>query len=109
MPLREVFDIAADAVGARRPRFSIPSRLLYIIGFARGIASRLLRRDIPINSVSVKLMHIMPPMDHRKTVRELGWHPSPAPDSIREAAHFYDEQREQRHQQRVRKSPERCR
>jgi dihydroflavonol-4-reductase len=83
MPLREVFDIAADAEGARRPRFSIPSRLLYIIGFARDIASRLLRRDIPINSGSVKLMHIMPPMDHTKAVRELGWHPAQRPTRYR--------------------------
>jgi dihydroflavonol-4-reductase len=75
---REVFDIAAEAVGARRPRFPIPFLLLYIIAVTGDIASRLLRRDVLINSVSVKLMHVTPPTDHRKAVERIGLAPKPS-------------------------------
>jgi dihydroflavonol-4-reductase len=34
-------------------------------------------------------MHVMTPLDHTKAVRELGWNPSPTPDAIVEAAHFF--------------------
>jgi probable F420-dependent oxidoreductase len=82
---------AADAVGARRPRFGVPFGLLPVAGFAADVASRILRRDLPMNSVSLRLSHIMPPMDHGKAMRELGWQPSPTPESIRKAARFYVE------------------
>jgi dihydroflavonol-4-reductase len=91
MTVRDIFETAADAVGARRPRFGVPFGLLPVAGIAGDIASRILRRDLPMNSVSLRLSHIMPPMDHNKAVRELGWQPSPTPESIRKAARFYVE------------------
>jgi dihydroflavonol-4-reductase len=38
----------------------------------------------------------MPPMDHRKAERELGWRPAPVHDAIRRAAVFFTEQRRNR-------------
>jgi dihydroflavonol-4-reductase len=51
----------------------------------------VLRRDTPVTSTSVRLTHIMAPMDHSKAERELGWQPEPVHDSIRRAARFFQE------------------
>jgi dihydroflavonol-4-reductase len=94
MTVRELYDTAADAGGARRPRFGIPLRALYVIGYVGDVVGRVLRRDTPVTSTSVRLTHIMAPMDHGKAERELGWQPKPIRDSIRRAAQFYrDNQR----------------
>jgi nucleoside-diphosphate-sugar epimerase len=93
MQWNDIFDIAADTVGARRPRIAVPFWLTRVLGRVGDVAARVLRRDLPVNSVGVRLAHIMSPMDHGKAVRELGWQPRPAPDSIRKAAQFYEEQR----------------
>jgi nucleoside-diphosphate-sugar epimerase len=94
MTVRELYDTAADAGGARRPRFGIPLRALYVIGYVGDVVGRVLRRDTPVTSTSVRLTHIMAPMDHGKAERELGWQPKPIHDSIRRAAQFYrDNQR----------------
>ena len=98
MSWRDIFDTAADAVGARRPRIPVPFRLTQALGPVADVAAAVLRRDLLISSVSVRLAHIMSPMDHSKAVRELGWQPTPAPDSIREAARFFEEQRRRRSQ-----------
>jgi dihydroflavonol-4-reductase len=96
MQWNELFDIAADAVGARRPRIPVPFGLTIRLGSAGDFAARVLRRDVLVNRVAVRLAHIMSPMDHSKAVRELGWQPSPTPDSIRKAARFFDEQRKRK-------------
>jgi nucleoside-diphosphate-sugar epimerase len=36
---------------------------------------------------------ILPPMDHGKAERELGWQPTPIHDSVRRAAQFFRENR----------------
>lgn len=94
MSWRDIFDTAADAVGGRRPRMTVPLRLTHAFGRVADVATRLLRRDLPINSVAVRLAHIMSPMDHSKAVRELGWQPRPTTDAIREAARFFVERRD---------------
>lgn len=96
MALNDICDIAADAVGARRPRLSVPFGLVYASGRMGDVACRILRRDMPINSAGIRLAHIMSPMDHRKAMRVLGWQPNPAPDSIRRAAQFFEDQRKKR-------------
>ena len=63
-----------------------------VFGRLGDLAGRVLRRDVVMTSVSVRLMHFMPPLDHGKATRELGWEPSPTPDAIRAAAKFYLEQ-----------------
>jgi dihydroflavonol-4-reductase len=95
MSWKELVTIAAEAVGARPPRVGIPLALLKVIGRAGDVAARLLRRDVVMNSVSVRLLHLMPPLDHTKASHELGWQPSPTPDAIRGAARFYVEQHRQ--------------
>jgi dihydroflavonol-4-reductase len=91
MPVRELFDTAADAGGVKRPGFGIPLRALYLIGYFGDVAGRVLRHDMPLTSTSVRLMHIMSPMDHGKAERELGWQPKPIHDSIRRAVEFYQQ------------------
>lgn len=86
---RELYATAADAAGVKRPRFGIPLKAMYVLGFGGDVAATMLRRDMLLSTLSVRLMHIMSPMDHSKAERELGWHPEPIQDSIRKAVHFY--------------------
>ena len=44
---------------------------------------------MPLTTVSVRLMHYMPPLDHGKATRELGWTPRPTVEAIREHARFF--------------------
>lgn len=91
MPMRDMFHAAAEAVGAKPPRFGVPLALLHVLGWTLGVAAALLRRDPPLNTTGVRLLHIMSPADHGKATRELGWQPSPTAESIRRAARFYVE------------------
>ena len=91
MPMRDMLQTAAGAVGAKPPRFGVPLALLYAVGWTIGAASRLLRRDLPLNTTGVRLLHIMSPVDNGKAKRELGWQPRPTAESIRRAARFYIE------------------
>jgi dihydroflavonol-4-reductase len=89
MTVRELFDTAADAGGVKRPRFGMPLRALYLIGYLGDGVGKIFRRDTRLTSTSVRLMHVMSPMDHGKAERELGWQPKPVHDSIRRAVQFY--------------------
>ena len=93
---RELYDTAADVGGVKRARFGIPLKALYAAGFVGDVASRLLRRDVPLSRLMVRLMHIMSPMDHGKASRELGWQPQPIHDSVRRAVMFYHERAQQK-------------
>jgi dihydroflavonol-4-reductase len=86
---RELFGTAAAAAGARPPRLGIPLKVMYALGFGGDIAAKVLRRDMLLSTLSVRLMHILSPMDHGKAERELGWRPQPIHDSIRQAVDFY--------------------
>ncbi|CDO31153.1 NAD-dependent epimerase/dehydratase family protein [Mycolicibacterium porcinum] len=86
---RELYETAADAAGVKRPRFGIPLKVMYALGFGGDVAATVLRRDMLLSRLSVRLMHIMSPMDHGKAERELGWHPEPIHHSIRKAVEFY--------------------
>jgi nucleoside-diphosphate-sugar epimerase len=89
MPMRELLTTAAAGVGARPPRFGIPLGLMYAAGFVNGVVSRLLRRDPVIDVTGVRLLHTTSAADHGKAMRELGWKPRPAAESIRKAAQFH--------------------
>jgi dihydroflavonol-4-reductase len=93
---RELAETAAAAVGARPPKFGVPLRVMYALGYLGDAMRTVLRRDMKLCSGSVRLLHIMPPMDHGKAERELGWRPAPVHDAIRRAAVFYTEQRKNR-------------
>ncbi len=92
MPMRQMFETAATAVGAKPPRFGVPLAMLYAVGWVMGAAGRVLRRDISMNVTGVRLLHIMSAADHSKAARELGWRPRPTAESIKRAAKFYVEQ-----------------
>ncbi len=89
MPMREMLETAAWAVGEKPPRWGIPLALLYVFGWTLAVAGRVLRRDVPMNLTGVRLLHIMSAADHSKATRELGWNPRPTAESIRQAAQFY--------------------
>jgi dihydroflavonol-4-reductase len=89
---RELYAVAADAGAARPPLVGIPLKVMYALGFGGDVAAKVLRRDVLLSTLSVRLMHIMSPMDHGKAERELGWQPSPIHESIRSAVAFYRRQ-----------------
>ncbi|KUI09652.1 NAD-dependent dehydratase [Mycolicibacterium acapulense] len=92
MPMRDMLTTAARAVGAKGPRFGVPLPVVYAAVRVAGALARLLRRELPINTTGIRLLHIMAPADHGKATRELGWHPRPTAESLERAAHFYVEQ-----------------
>jgi dihydroflavonol-4-reductase len=96
MTAGELYGAAAAAGGAAPPRFGIPLPLTYAAGYLGDVAAKVLRRDMELSSLSVRLMHIMSPMDHGKAERELGWQPEPVHDSIRRAVEFYLARRRRR-------------
>jgi dihydroflavonol-4-reductase len=89
MSTREVHEIAAKAVGVRRPRIGLPLRLLSVAAQGNDLAARLLKRDLPFAAVGMKMAELMSPLDHAKATRELGWEPEPVEESIRKAARFF--------------------
>jgi len=97
MPMRDMLSTAASAVGAKPPRFGVPLAAVYAFGATIGMASRLLRRDLPMNVRGVRLMHIMSPADHSKAERELGWRPRPTAEALQRAARFYVEREKAGH------------
>ncbi|MCW2528556.1 MAG: dihydroflavonol-4-reductase family protein [Pseudonocardiales bacterium] len=90
---RELYEAAAAAGGSQPPRFGIPLSLAYVMGYAGDMAARVLRRDMRLSSLSVRLMHVMPPTDHGKAERELGWQPQPIHHSIGRAVDWYRDRR----------------
>lgn len=92
MSSREIQTIAAEAVGVRPPRIGIPLKLIYLATHANDLAARLLRRDLPFATRGTRMADVMPPLDHSKAERELGWKPEPVEDAIRRCARFFKEQ-----------------
>lgn len=91
MSQRELLTIAAQAVGARPPRFGVPMAALYGLGWINDGLGALLRKDFPMSRQSARLVELTSPASHAKASRELGWHPTPTEDSIRRAARTYVE------------------
>jgi dihydroflavonol-4-reductase len=89
MTSREILATAAVAAGHRPPRLGIPLSVMKAAGAVGDVTGRALKRDVTLTSVSVRLMHYMPPLDHGKAVSQLGWTPRPTPDAIREHARFF--------------------
>jgi dihydroflavonol-4-reductase len=93
MSQRQMFTTAAEAVGARPPRFGIPMAPLYVFGWFAGMSNRLFGTDFPMNLTAARLMWLTSPADHGKATRELGWKPAPTAESIGRAAQFYVDRR----------------
>jgi hypothetical protein len=64
---------------------------MFDFGCANDAMNLVRKRDSALTRTSVRLMHVMPRLDHGKAERELGWRPAPVHDSIRQAAEFYRE------------------
>lgn len=89
MTARDLYTAAAAAGGAEPPRHGIPLWLMSALGRVGDVAASILKRDMELSSLSIRLMHVMPRMDHSKAQRELGWEPAPIQESIERAVHWY--------------------
>lgn len=89
MTAQEIYETACAAVGVEPPKRGVPVRLLAAAGVIADRVAGLTRRDSQLSPLTVRLMHVMSPMDHSKAVRELGWQPRPTPQAIAEAAKFF--------------------
>jgi nucleoside-diphosphate-sugar epimerase len=94
MTQREMFTIAAEAVGANPPRFGLPMALVHLAAVIAGASNRLLHTDFPINPAAARLIALTSPADHGKATRDLGWQPGPTAEAIRRAARFYVDRRD---------------
>ena len=96
MSARELYEIAAESTQVNAPRLGIPLWVMYSMGAVGDAVARLRRQDSKLSTTSVRLMHIMPPLDHGKAERELGWQPEPVRESVRRAAEFFVARRRDR-------------
>ncbi|MCV7285609.1 NAD-dependent epimerase/dehydratase family protein [Mycolicibacterium wolinskyi] len=93
MSAREIYETACAAVDVEPPKRGVPIRLLAAAGAVADRVASLTGRDSRLSPLTVRLMHVMSPMDHGKAVRELGWQPGPTPQAIADAAKFFTSRR----------------
>ncbi|GAB11220.1 putative NAD-dependent epimerase/dehydratase family protein [Gordonia araii NBRC 100433] len=96
MSPKEIFDVACAEVGVAPPSKAVSRRTLTRMAALSTVTARIRRKDSLLTPTTVRLMHVMPRMDHSKAVDELGWTPSPTPDAIAEAARFFAASRSRR-------------
>jgi dihydroflavonol-4-reductase len=89
MATREINEVACAAVNVTPPRVKVPIRLMSVAGHIVAPIEHLRGRDTALTPVTIRLMHIMPRMDHRKAVDELGWRPRVTTDAIAEQARWF--------------------
>ncbi|MGE2833146.1 NAD-dependent epimerase/dehydratase family protein [Mycobacterium sp. SMC-4] len=89
MTHRELLTTAAEAVGARAPRFGVPMAVVRGVAWVSEIAGSILRKDIPMSRQSAFLLEFTSPASHAKATHELGWRPAPTEHSIARAAENY--------------------
>ncbi|WP_441964425.1 NAD-dependent epimerase/dehydratase family protein [Mycolicibacterium houstonense] len=89
MTSQEIYQTACAAVGVDPPRLGVPIRVLAAAGAVVDPVARLVKKENQLSPLTVRLMHVMSPMDHGKAVRELGWQPRPTTESIAEGARFF--------------------
>ena len=92
----EVVRIAAEAAGVPAPSRRIPLPVTYAMAAIGTAKAKLRGTDERLNLNAVRLMRAEAPVDHSKAGRELGWHPRPVEDSIREAARWWVQLRTRR-------------
>lgn len=94
MTQREMLTTAAQAVGARPPRFGIPMAPIYVMGWLLGMSNRLFGTDFPMNLTAARLIWLTSPASHTKAIRDLGWQPARTEQFIARAAQCYVERRD---------------
>lgn len=94
MSNREISTVAAEAVGVRPPRIGVPLPVLRAGARLNDAAARVLRRDLPFAYAGIRMAEVMPPLDHSRAERELGWTPEPVEEAIARAARWFRDQAE---------------
>ena len=89
LEMRDLLTTAAEAVGARPPRMGIPLPLAYRFCALGDVAARVLRRELRLSTMDLRLLDLLPRMEHDKATRELGWCPESTLTAIEQAAHFF--------------------
>ena len=89
LPIKDLFDIAADEGGVRPPRVGIPLPVMRVIGAIGGAVSRIRGTDSVVTPTSVRLMHLQSALDHAKATRELGWEPAPTELAVRAGVRWF--------------------
>lgn len=62
-------------------------------GLLGELAARVTGKDYRVTRTTMRLMHIMTPLDYGKAERELGWTPRPLEEAVTEAATFFTTRR----------------
>jgi dihydroflavonol-4-reductase len=91
LEMRDVLTTAAESVGARPPRIGIPLPLAYRFCALGDVAARVLRRELMLSTMNLRLLELLPQMEHDKATRELGWCPGSTLTAIEQAAHFFQD------------------
>lgn len=89
MSAKEIYETACAAVDVEPPRYGVPLRVMAAMATVAKLLARVRGKDTRFTPLSVRLMHIMSPLDHSKAVDQLGWNPRPAGEAIAEAARFF--------------------
>lgn len=85
----EVVRIAADEAGVPAPTRTLPLPAAYALAAISTAKAKLTGSDERLTLNALRLMRAEAPVDHGKAERELGWHPRPVEESIREAARWW--------------------
>ncbi|MGW5522507.1 NAD-dependent epimerase/dehydratase family protein [Gordonia sp. NPDC003950] len=96
LDLGDIIAIAADEAGVAPPRPTLPRPAMYALGVAGDLRSRITHTQQQLSVDTVRLMHVMSPMDHSATTRDLDWHPRPVEESVRAAARYWVQRRRSR-------------
>ncbi|KAA1416015.1 NAD-dependent epimerase/dehydratase family protein [Nocardioides humilatus] len=90
LPIRELFEIAADEGGVAPPKVGLTIPVMKVIGAVGTAWSKVARRDTVVTLTSVRLMHLQSALDHGKATRELGWEPGPTEDAVRAGVRWFN-------------------
>lgn len=91
-----LFRMAGRAAGRERKLVKVPVGLLYFAAHVAERVARPLNLDNQLTVDSVRCMTEMTNCSNCKAVTELGWHPRPVEEAVREAVEFFN--RDQRDQ-----------
>ena len=89
MSTEEILRTGARHAGVPEPRWGIGLTVLSAAGAVGELVGRLRGRDVRLTRETVRLMHVMTPLDHSRAVTELGWRPRPMEETIRDATAFF--------------------
>ena len=86
---RAFYGLAAQLRGNPPPKV-IPLRLAYAIAWvAERVQTLMGKKDFLLRTDAVYLSQAFREMDHGKATRELGWHPRPIADTVRDAVAWF--------------------